>query len=517
MNIVIRVDASVLIGSGHVMRCLTLAETLRDHGYTLIFICRDYPGNLIEFIQSKGFSVIVLAFLQKKEYLSSIASDDYQKWLWLSPLQDAKETIAALQGSLVELLIVDHYALDAAWERELKSHVHAIMVIDDLANRRHDCNLLLDQNFYLNASHRYDGYLPSSCKRLLGPEYALLKPALVKAREARQKLSKLDGLAVEKIIIFMGAVDSHNMTLKAMLALKDFGWTGQVNVVVGLSNLHQSMIEAECRRLAYSYHVQPENYVQLLIEADLAIAAGGSSLWERCCIGLPSISIALALNQEQICQDLASYGAHYFLGTYSMLKQVDFQQALSRIIQDKDLRRNMMDKAMKLVDGQGERRVYKAIASSLNRNVENIVLRKATLEDIERVFNWRNNELVRRYSFNKQVIDWEEHVSWFTNSLKDPARIMLIAELPHKPLGVFRLEVRGSTAEISLYLNPYFIAKGYGNSFLGAAVLWVQKHLPVISKLEAQVLPDNIASMRIFEKQGFSKRATHYEKLLQAK
>ena len=151
MNIAFRVDASCIIGSGHVMRCLVLAEKLRSNGHHVSFVCRAYPGNLIDLIKNNGFTVYELIFSECESYINQKLSDDYSQWLWLTQEHDAVDTLTQLEGIQIDWIIVDHYSLDVVWEKRLTSRVENIMIIDDLANRQHDCKLLLDQNFYLES------------------------------------------------------------------------------------------------------------------------------------------------------------------------------------------------------------------------------------------------------------------------------------------------------------------------------------------------------------------------------
>ncbi|MBL0225443.1 MAG: UDP-2,4-diacetamido-2,4,6-trideoxy-beta-L-altropyranose hydrolase [Geobacteraceae bacterium] len=182
MMVCIRTDASDVIGSGHVMRCLTLADELRQRGADVIFICRILLGNLIGLIEDKGYSVVRLQ-QPETEYIAAAEDVAHAAWLGVSWEQDAVDTIDAFGEKHPKLLIIDNYALDSRWETKLRPYVEKIMVIDDLADRSHDCDLLLDQNLYQSIETRYDKLISESCKRLLGPKYALFRPEFVTARK----------------------------------------------------------------------------------------------------------------------------------------------------------------------------------------------------------------------------------------------------------------------------------------------------------------------------------------------
>ena len=233
MLAVIRTDASTSIGSGHVMRCLTLAHRLKkEKNAKVVFVMRDLPGNLIGVVEKQGFEVLKLLPANQKYSLNG-----YGLWLTVPMEVDARQTIDLLQLYLqehgcdvVDRLIVDSYALDEQWERMLHPYCREIMVIDDLANRRHDCDILLDQNFYLNKDVRYAGLVPEHCKMLLGPEHALLREEFY---EAKKHLRKRDG-TIKNILVFYGGSDLTNETekaIKALVQLHDEGYSFTADII----------------------------------------------------------------------------------------------------------------------------------------------------------------------------------------------------------------------------------------------------------------------------------------------
>jgi UDP-2,4-diacetamido-2,4,6-trideoxy-beta-L-altropyranose hydrolase len=217
-KIIIRTDATLKIGSGHVMRCLTLAEALRDSGAEVRFVCREHSGNLIELIRETEFFVHELPVSEDFEpggTSDSNSRSEYASRLGASLEQDARETINVIQKNIPDWLIVDHYSLGQAWENRLRPHVHKIMVIDDLADRPHDCDLLLDQNYFQDDVTRYNGLVPPTCTKLFGPQFSLLRPEFA---EARKHLKPHNG-KVQRVFVFFGGTDSDNITGKALEAL----------------------------------------------------------------------------------------------------------------------------------------------------------------------------------------------------------------------------------------------------------------------------------------------------------
>jgi len=313
MNIVIRTDASVEIGTGHVMRCLTLAQTLREKDAKVSFICRELSGNLSRLIEDKGFKVYRLPFEEDAGFRSlTKISPEHITWLGVSWEIDAKQTQNHLREQDFNLLVVDHYALDCRWETQTRRFVKRIMVIDDLANRPHDCDLLLDQNLYPNQESCYKKMVPNYCKLFLGPKYALLRPEFI---IERKKLRKRDG-SITRVFIFFGGNDPTNETVKALNAFKLLNRPDiAVDVVVGGANPHKELIKRLIVTLPnVTLHCQTKKMARLMAKADLGMGAGGSTTWERCFMGLPSIITVLAQNQSEVAAAVAAAGAAINLG-----------------------------------------------------------------------------------------------------------------------------------------------------------------------------------------------------------
>ncbi len=314
MKVVFRVDSSTAIGSGHLMRCLSLAKQMRkEKNAEVHFISRDLEGNLHGKIKEAGFTLHVLPCHPIDKRL-----DGYDAWLTVPQAVDAVETKAVLRGlGKLDRLIVDNYALDITWEQEMRPFADEVFVIDDLANRVHDCDILLDQNFYLDKENRYVGLVPDDCELLLGPRYALLREEFY---EARKHLRKRDG-SLRNILVFYGGSDLTNETMKALHALRVFHEAQpdiMVDVIVGGSNPHQQEIKRVCEALDSKkwmrYHLQVDNMAEFMVCADLMLGAGGATTWERCFLELPAIVTAIADNQVRIAEDCAAKGWIDYIG-----------------------------------------------------------------------------------------------------------------------------------------------------------------------------------------------------------
>jgi UDP-2,4-diacetamido-2,4,6-trideoxy-beta-L-altropyranose hydrolase len=325
MNVVIRTDASMLIGSGHVTRCLTLADQLRAADSEVSFVCRDLPGALLSVIERSGYPVSLLQAAQSPVAPVEASTDD---WLGVDWQTDAAQTIGTIcqKDEFVDWLIVDQYALDARWEMRLKPHVGSIMVIDDLANRRHECDVILDQNFFGEGSSRYKGLVPAKCVRLLGPRYALLRQEFVLARLRQRRRAG----EIRRILIFFGGVDRTNETSKAIEAVMFAAEQGiAIDVIIGASNPYASDIEAMTAVLPTGrLRRQVDNMAELMTQADLAIGAGGTTTWERAYLGLPSITVVVAENQAESTRSLDEAGAVWNLGNCTQVGVDDIRRAV---------------------------------------------------------------------------------------------------------------------------------------------------------------------------------------------
>jgi hypothetical protein len=351
-KIVFRVDVSSQIGTGHFMRCLTLASELKKQNSDVCFVSRNLPLYLSEMLNIKNIELITLVANDDADSIDELA---HSSWLGLSQAQDAKATVKALSGQVYDWLIVDHYALDYRWESALRQSAKNIMVIDDLADRHHDCDVLLDQNYYADMQTRYSGKLPAYSQLLVGPRYALLREEFVTLRE-HVKIRTGD---VKKILVFFGGVDAKNYTFQTMEVLSEISseFEVEVDVVIGAQHPSKSQIEVTCNNKGFICHVQTPHMAKLMADADLAIGAGGSASWERCCLGLPSLLIALADNQIAIAKELDSINACVYLGSSDSIISLNLKECISKILSNPERTRKISENAFAIVDGLGVSRV----------------------------------------------------------------------------------------------------------------------------------------------------------------
>tara|TARA_B100000945_G_C20402785_1_gene608280 strand:- start:300 stop:1349 length:1050 start_codon:yes stop_codon:yes gene_type:complete len=349
------------------MRCLTLAKSLRSSGLKVEFVCRVLSGNLIDIIQGNNFFVHKLSgseFIKNNDISNYEIKNKYSKWLGVSLDQDAEETVMALQGKNPEWLVVDHYGIDKSWELYMRPHVGNIMVIDDLVNRKHDCNLLLDQNYSLGNKKRYQDLVPKFCKILLGPKFSLLRPEFWQAR----KLLKPKKREVKKVFVFFGGTDPNNISSLALEALSTPLLSHlKVDLAIGINNPHRKKIEFQVSsRKRTRLHVQIENISELMACSDLALGAGGSTTWERMCVGLPSIVFALADNQLPASKALYRDGFIRYIDGRGEISVKQLQNIILDYINHPQERFQHSIKGMQLVDGQGVKQVKEIMFTNLN-------------------------------------------------------------------------------------------------------------------------------------------------------
>lgn len=361
MKFLFRVDASIKIGTGHLMRCLTLADELARQGHECRFVCREHVGHLGALITSKGYGLTLLpAPIDNESESDDRNSDNYELWLGVSSQEDARQTHASLSRFKPDWLVVDHYALDAEWERALVSAVGNIMVIDDLANRPHECSLLLDQNVLDNTiTERYELLTSQDCSLLLGPKYALLRPEYA---ELAKSLPKRDGV-VSRVMIFVGGSDPYHLTERYLRVLTAPQFKHLfVDVVIGKNHPAPTNVEnlVEARARIQLYSGLP-SLAALMVRADLMLGAGGTTNWERMCLGLNSVVTSIASNQDEINRTLMDKGLIEFLGAATLLTDKAVTHTLERVIQNPDINRRRSALMKNVVDGRGTEYVVRKL------------------------------------------------------------------------------------------------------------------------------------------------------------
>lgn len=506
LNVAFRVDAAGLIGTGHFMRCMTLAEVLLKRGASVLFVSRGLPAHLGEMLAERG---VACAPLQSDDaQVQAIDELAHAAWLGTSQEHDAQCTVQALAGRTWDWLIVDHYALDRRWETAMRGVAQRIMAIDDLADRHHDCDVLLDQNFYRDMDTRYAGKVPAHARLLLGPGHALLRESFHTLRT--QVVARTGQVA--RVLVFFGGVDARNHTGAAIQALTRLHMPRLlVDVVIGVQHPHRADVEAACEAAGFACHVQTSRMAELTAAADLALSAGGSAAWERCCLGLPALSLCTADNQRQQLDDAAEAGLLYVPSTMDGEDVVELIARHARsLIENPMLLRHISQRAMAAVDGKGATRVANALlepAAPGASDAQLVQLRQATPEDVRLVWPWRNATSTRRHFFDPSPVEPDNHLRWWAASLQDTRRALLIGHRAGLPCGVLRFDVEQSdSAVVSLYLDPALTGQGLGRAFMVAGIAWLRQNHPGIQTVSAEILAANEASRKMFQSAGFTEQ-----------
>ncbi|BAN36701.1 hypothetical protein SCD_n02902 [Sulfuricella denitrificans skB26] len=498
MKAVFRVDASARMGIGHLMRCLTLAEALRERGVQIRFVCREHMGNLIALLQQQAMPVTVLP---APAVTDATSGEDYAAWLGATQAEDAEQSIEALNGEKPDWLVVDHYGLDVEWELRLRPHVGKLMVIDDLANRHHDCDVLLDQNYSEEGERRYAGLVPAACKLLTGPRYALLRPEYAAYRKI---LRARDG-QVKRVLVFFGGSDPQNMTGLALDALSHAELRHlDVDVVIGANNPHRKMLEKQLReRLQTRIYGSRPHLADLMAQADLAIGAGGATTWERMCLGLPTVVISIAENQRPASEALEEAKLIHYAGHFSDIKTDQLTQLLKKLSRDVGKLAELSSLNQLQVDGLGALRLVEVLCPSATNGIRH---RPACEEDIVLYYNWANDPEVRKNAVNTPSIPWATHHAWFANKLHDVNSHLFVLEVDGLPVGQIRFDKAEDEALIDYSLDVIVRGRGWGSRLIALGADMMRQIEPV--RLRAEVKVWNEASSAVFLHMGFTETAS---------
>jgi UDP-2,4-diacetamido-2,4,6-trideoxy-beta-L-altropyranose hydrolase len=497
VNVFVRTDASCRIGTGHLMRCLALAQVLQQRGAGVSFVMREVPAALTETIEGLGFKLFRLPEVLPRE----------EGWLGVPRDTDALQTAAVLeaQGN-ADWLVIDHYGIDYLWEERVRTTNFKILVIDDLAQAKHSCDVLLNQNLLTDAQARYRPLVPETCRLLTGPRFALLREEFHACRASLHR----DFGQVRNLLVFLGGADPEGVSLRVLNVLdalrpREF----EVTAVLGATSPHRATIErAYAERAGFQVIVQSSNMAQLMAAADLAIGAGGVSTWERCCLGLPSITIAIAENQLEVSKAAAAAGAFLYLGSSAEISDDQLVASLKVMIGNGSLRRSLSEVGLRLVDGRGCRRAANAVLQ------KPLQVRPARTDDAERVFAWRNDERTRRHSRDSRPLTLEAHLQWFRECLRDSKRVLLIGEAGQLPVGVLRYDIERDIATASIYLDPALQGQGYGSSLLLSGDRWLKQARPDITGVHAEMRLENHGSRSAFAEAGYRAHGLIFKKSL---
>jgi UDP-2,4-diacetamido-2,4,6-trideoxy-beta-L-altropyranose hydrolase len=478
VQVVFRADASAAGGIGHVMRCLALAEALSGYGVRSAFV-------------AYGLAPVTRATIRDAGHALLLGSEPVAPQRWM---EDARTTIGSL-AALSERptwIVVDNYALDGKWEREIRSTGARIAVVDDLANRHHECDLLVDQTARPGKEGRYHALVPDHCALLLGPRYAMLRREF----EERRNRTSPRSARLKRLLISYGGSDPTGETLKAVAAVLSVpNLTLQVDVVAGVANPRANEIQAACSADArLRFYPQLDRMAESMAEADLAIGACGMTSWERCALYLPALATIVTDNQRAIGGTLSAMGAVKLLGWHDLVTSDTIAAVLSALANNPELLSRMSQAAGAVTDGAGAGRIAEAMLDT----ALDLCLRPATMEDRDLLLRWRNDPETRANSHDTLEVHPQQHADWLQQVLSDAKRQLLIAEASAVPIGVIRADYdeKAGCHRLSWTVAPEARRRG-----LGARMVRM-----MVSRLSGPVLAEvkegNSASRRIAEMAG---------------
>ena len=475
MRIGFRFDSSELIGAGHASRCTTLADELSRRGAEVAVCTRGLLDDDRREIESRGYPIYWLG--------QGIDSE----------IQDAGATIAAIGD--VDVLVVDHYGLGAVWEIAVRMSANAVVVIDDLANRVHDADLIVDST-YPGIKDRYEKSKSSSF--MLGPRYAFIAPRFRRARNGQRLTStKLTRLAVS-----LGQGNSGVLLdlVAGILSQPEFVHL-RVDLVLprsvkGIDRFSNHAKSTPRIRILYA----PIDLARLFSRVDVALTGGGVTLLERLCIGVPGVAICLAENQVPSVSALTEAGATLSVPFDQELDPNALSEQLTSLLEEKEQVQQMIEKGKMIVDGFGAGRVAEFLAPTIHPEWN---IRQACMDDVGLYFDWVNEPSVRANSINESLVSWEDHDKWFMSCLNSPRVYMWVAEVWGIPVAQVRLQPLGQEWALDFSVDVAFRGRGWASE----VIRQVLSELPesVAKRVVAEVKPRNQASMVSLTRAGFER------------
>ena len=466
MLAVLRFDSSPEIGAGHAARCRALAAVLSRYGWDVI---AARQASLNDDPDAIG--------------LSGGAGDE-------------AATLAERVPSGCDLLIVDHYGRAVEFERACRPWAKRILAIDDLPDRRHEVDFLLDPAPGRAVKNRHTP--AAGTETFFGPAYAPLRQRFLRHRHSRDAGAPAP---LAKIFVGFGGSDPTGLTARTLTALHVLGTSEQVVAVLGPQAKSQDVRRIAAANDSISLLTDPPDIAATMSECQIAIGAGGVSALERCVLGLPSVAIVAAENQRETVEALAEAGAAVAMDDPG---ENDYVAVLERcLVTLRERRDSIAASALSVCDGVGAVRVAAAVGAPDLRQGGRLKFRPVTADDAEALLRWQRLPLIRRFSRNPVPPTPAEHEAWLARTLGDPARIFEIASCNGVPAGVLRLDRKALDGnldryEISIYVLPEFQGRGVGKAMLAfarCALPW--------GEFVAQVLPGNEASHRLFSACGY--------------
>ncbi|MEW6458902.1 MAG: UDP-2,4-diacetamido-2,4,6-trideoxy-beta-L-altropyranose hydrolase [Bacillota bacterium] len=485
-TLIIRADANTRIGTGHLMRCLALAQAWREHGGGAVFVTACNNPVLKQRLWNEGFDVVEIQYAHPDP-------------------TDLKTTMNVLAVHPGAWLVLDGYHFDSTYQRLVKEAGHQLLVIDDMAHLdRYYADIVLNQNIH---AHNLHYFCEPYTRLLLGTKYVLLRREFWPWRNYKREVPEV----AKKVLVTMGGSDPDNVTLKVVQALAQIDIPDlEAVVVVGPSNPHKETLRrtAESSPLPISLVENVENMPKLMARADVAVSAGGTTVWELLFLGVPTLVLPIADNQREIMGILTEWGFVDGVNQHPDATGIDVNSLILKraqhIILDNRIRTLLALRGRQLVDGRGVLRVAEALMGQTRKDIH---LRPVFPEDCSLLWEWANDPVVRACSFSSESIPWTQHRKWFQSRREDPDTVhFIVTNEESSPIGQVRFDIHSIKAEISLSLCAPFRGRGLATKLIRLAVGEFFRITPSVVTVQAYVKPTNQVSIRAFEKAGFRRQ-----------
>jgi UDP-2,4-diacetamido-2,4,6-trideoxy-beta-L-altropyranose hydrolase len=477
-----RADASIAIGTGHVMRCLAFAQAWEDLGGRSLFAMVESTRALAARLRSESCEVV------------SVAAPTGSQ-------EDSERTAALAREHHATWVVVDGYQFGADYQQALKSRGLKVLFMDDYGHGAHySAEVVVNPNVCANEA-LYKSR-ESYTRVLLGTRYCILRREFNAWRQWQRTIPPL----ARRVLVTMGGSDPENLTARVLEALSS-SENGhrfehlEATVVIGGSNPRSVSLEqlAEVSGRKIRLHKDTAQMAEWMAEADVAISAAGSTSWELCLTGLPSLLVDVAANQTAVARELDRKGCAIHLGSSSEFTTEKIADQLDTLVHSQELRQSLSRTSRALVDGYGSMRIASVLSG------EGFFLRRATADDSRLLWEWANDPAVRSSSFSPSPILWETHQAWFADKLRQEKCLILIAEDEEgSPVGQIRFDTRpDGDCEVDVSVAPAKRGQGLGATLIrrGVETALKEERCPGV---HAFVRRNNDASRRAFESAGFS-------------